>query len=146
MRSSRTLILAGCGAALVAVVVALSLRLRSADPRDPKGVKLPEEKPLDSARTILKQSADLDRCRAALGQVTAHLRLHPDDALPKLDAGRRQALRQQLGLNDGELDELDSQTFTLLDGHHLDLCFLLRDAARSLAVRSPAARRPPRPT
>jgi hypothetical protein len=142
MTSSRTLILAGCGAALVAVVVALALRLRSDDLGETKRDPGAEEKPLESARSILEQPADLDRCRAALGQVNAYLRSHPDEAPPKLDESRRQELQRDLGLNAGELDELDSRSFTLLDGHHLDLCFLLRDAARSLEVRSRAGRRP----
>ena len=143
MTSSRTWILAGCGAALVTVVVALSLRLRSVDPSGQGPGKEAEEKPLDRARTILAQSgADLDRCRSALSQVNSHLRKSPDEAPAKLTPARTQALRQQIGLRNDELAELDSPTFTPLDGPHLDLCFLLRDAARSLEVRARDDRRP----
>src|SRR5690242_4280404 len=124
MTSSRTWILAGCGVALVTAVVALSLRLRSTDTSGRGQGQDAEDKPLDRARTILAEpAADLDRCRSALAQVNTHLRNHADEAPPKLDAGRVQALRRQLGLRDDERGELDSPSFTLLDGHHLDLCF-----------------------
>src|SRR5262249_60407746 len=43
----------------------------------------------------------------------------------------------------GHLDELRSRTFTLLDGHPLDLCLLLRDAARALGTRGPDGKAAP---
>src|SRR5262249_53770538 len=43
-------------------------------------------------------------------------------------------LAAQVGLNKDELAEVSSPTYTPLDAHHLEACFLLRDAARTLEL------------
>jgi hypothetical protein len=51
-----------------------------------------------------------------------------------LTFGEQSMLKNEFGLDEGELAEVGQASFTPLDAHHLDLCFLLRDAVRSLRV------------
>src|SRR5262249_37085315 len=126
---SRLLILAAAGTALAVVLVSLALRLRSGGEPDIKRPGEAEDKPLERARNLRARAADADAARSALQQVNAHLARNPEARPPALPPARRDELRRRLGLDPGELEELEARTFTLLDAHHLDLCFLLRDAA-----------------
>src|SRR5262249_54257986 len=62
---------------------------------------------------------------------------------PALDATRKEELRRQLDLNEGELAELESRSFTLLDGQYLELCLLLHDAALALETKPRSGNVPP---
>src|SRR5205814_8729810 len=86
---------------------------------------------------------DLQTCRFALQELNGYLTRHPDRRPAPPPAARRDGLRRELGLDAGDLEELDRETFTLLDGHHLDLCFLLRDAALALETRAQEGKPPP---
>lgn len=86
---------------------------------------------LESAREKLSKQVDLFSCRAALQQLNAHLGRSNVDRPPSLTDEEKARLTQELGLNKDELAEIGSTTFTLLDAHHLDQCFLFRDIARS---------------
>lgn len=145
MSRARLLILSAAAVALAVVGVALALRLFSVDSSRDK-TKLAgaiSEKPLASARTILKRATDLDSCRSALQLLNAHLSGEGSTQPPALDTGRRDELAAQFGIDKEELDELANRRFTLLDGHHLDFAFLLRDAAQSLEIRSREGKRLP---
>lgn len=86
--------------------------------------------------SVLK-GTDVPALRAALTELNANqgrpgwLKVPPLD-----DAGRKslQDLRSLLNLDEGEVKELESSTFTRLDGHYLDQCLLFRDAARALGA------------
>jgi hypothetical protein len=115
--------LAGCG------------RPPSANPSARGTVAGPADEGLEAARGLLRKETDLKACQAAIQQLNTHLARHPDPQLQELVAAERAKGQQQgnlLGLDEDELPELYAATFTPLDAHHLDLCFLLRDAARSL--------------
>lgn len=96
--------------------------------------------PLEAARQILAGSPDPAACTTATQQLNAYLAAHPDQRPPGLGGEQRDLLQKRFGLDAGELGEVGSTSYTLLDAHYLGLCFLLRDAARSLEVEklSPA--------
>jgi hypothetical protein len=52
--------------------------------------------------------------------------------VPTLSDADRALLRTEFRLSDEEFAEIDRPTFTALDAHHLDLCFLLHDAVVAL--------------
>ena len=97
------------------------------------------ENHLAEIRSILTSSsrqADLATCRSLIPLLNAHLQqreqLAGTEGMPKLSASDQQQLSKWLTLDKAELAEITSPTFTPLDAHHLEACFLLRDAARSL--------------
>jgi hypothetical protein len=89
---------------------------------------------LEQARETLSRASDLTTCRTALQQINLHLGRNPERRPATLTTEQVEILKdpKQFGLNAAELSEVDSSAFTALDGQHLDLCFLFRDAARSL--------------
>src|SRR5262245_14278423 len=138
MNRSLQLKLAAAGAILVVVLVAIYVRLSSdldASQRvtDSGGNG---KKPLEHARDILLKDSDLASCRLALEHVNSHLTDPKTKQPPPLSASEREALRRKLGLDEGELAEVESLGFTLLDAHHLELCLLLHDAVRAMELRS----------
>jgi hypothetical protein len=93
-----------------------------------------------NANDTLAKEADFNTCRGTLDQLNTYLARHDDEnQLPESWADERARLRQRFGLNDDELAEIESRKFTRLDAHYLDLCLLLRDAARSLDLKPPAS-------
>jgi hypothetical protein len=97
--------------------------------------KRTEEDNLTAARQALARQTDLTTCRGALSQINSELGEQPERRPPALTQEQKDWLRQQAGLDSGELTEIDSGNYTQLDGQHLDLCFLLRDVARGLEVK-----------
>ena len=79
-----------------------------------------------------RRSTDLAACRGALQQLNADLARRPHLKPPALGDQEQRFLREQLQCTDDEIDEIASNSFTLLDGHYLEQCFLLRDAAQAL--------------
>jgi hypothetical protein len=142
----RTLILAAwVGAPVVAlgVLVVLLVGKPTDTPAGRKaGAAAAQENFLATARSTLAKPENLHlaACKAVVGQLNNHLLQDKDHAPPRLSASATQSLRADLGLGAAELDEIDSPTFTPLDGHHLEACFLFRAAARSLELMAPAGR------
>jgi hypothetical protein len=95
--------------------------------------KAPED-PIAGALDSLARETDLNTCRNALTQFNAKFAKDQKDLPPTLDDQSRERLRKMLDLTDDELAEIYGYQFTLLDAHHLDQSFLLRDVARSLPV------------
>jgi hypothetical protein len=128
--------------ALLGVLLALTLRNTTnkptTDPGQPKAAK--EENHLAGVRATLAKQNDLATCKAVVAQLNAHLQGDPGSLPPQLPQKTKDDLRKQLGLDEGDLAELTSSTFTPLDAHHLESCFLLRDAARSLELVVAAGR------
>lgn len=93
---------------------------------------------LAAVRSTLAKQADLATCKSVLSRLNAHLRQAKDHAVPSLGDADRARLKSDLGLTDDEVAEVAAGSFTALDAHHLETCFLLRDAAASLEVTAPA--------
>src|SRR5690242_15154941 len=74
-----------------------------------------KDDPLESARLALDKAPDRAACATALQQLNGYLATHPDKRPPALTDGQRDLLRRRFSLNDGELAEVESATFTLLD-------------------------------
>jgi hypothetical protein len=110
-------------------------------PRDPGAVDPHSDEAVKQVvNDALAKNADFNTCRGSLDQVNTYLSRQSDGSLvPALSAEERQRLRQRFGLNDDELAEVESRTFTRLDAHYLDLCLLLRDVIRSLDLKPPAS-------
>lgn len=110
------------------------------DPRD-KTTKAADENQLAQARAALGKNPDLPTCRGAVQQLNAHLMASRGKVeLPPL-AAAQEIIQQELKLPEDDYKEAASPTFTPLDAYHLEACFLLRDAARSLDLSGPAGRR-----
>ena len=126
--------LLGAGASIVALILFFVFSAPS-PPRTNKqtSTKLADN-PLESARQTLSRETDFESCRSALAQVNAHLAKKETRQPAQLTADEEASLRARCGLDDAELAEISGGTYTSLDGHYLELCFLLRDAAAALDV------------
>ncbi|HEV3204025.1 MAG TPA: hypothetical protein VGY77_06570, partial [Gemmataceae bacterium] len=89
---------------------------------------------LDSAKDTLRKEVGLKACRNAIQKINGFFSRNPDQKPKPLTDAQREFLVNQVCLEEEELAEVNSTTFTLLDAHYLDLCFLLRDAVRSFGV------------
>jgi hypothetical protein len=69
-----------------------------------------------------------------LQQLNAELARSPGEKPPSLTEANLRFVREQFRLNEEESNEVGSASYTLLDGHYLDQCFLLRDAVQSLQL------------
>lgn len=95
----------------------------------------------------LRQAAERDSLQPADSEaLKAELGVDPRQLAPVYRLALRSALlKKHFQLDDAEQAEVHSSAFTLLDGQHLELCFLLRDAADSLAVEAPGVKEPAYP-
>jgi hypothetical protein len=83
---------------------------------------------------VLRSGADLDAWRNYVQQMNRYLAGHPAAQPRSLSKEEHELLTNQCGLNQSELAELASATFTPLDAHYLELVYVLRDTARSLKL------------
>jgi hypothetical protein len=127
-------IVGGVGSLVVLLILTLGRNV-APPPQAQRRSTDPSENPLAAARSALGQRTDLATCGEALQQINAHLAKSEVSEVPALSKGEAAKLQERFGLNKGELEEVRSTTFTTLDASHLDVCFLLRDAARSLDPR-----------
>jgi hypothetical protein len=91
-----------------------------------------EEIKLESSLSALKDQSDVSACRSALKQLNAALSRAPERKPRPLTPAREKFLREQVGLDPGEIQEVGAVNFTLLDGAYLEGRILLRDAGRAL--------------
>jgi hypothetical protein len=87
---------------------------------------------LSSVREKLYSKADLQSCQGAVRQLNVYLSANPSEKRTPRD----ETARRKLAFTADEWTEVNSSTFTPLDAHHLEQCFLLRDAAQSLQVQA----------
>jgi hypothetical protein len=131
--------LVGLGLALVVTVVVFPLLIVGSSQTRTTGpsrdTKDNQESPLEVARLALQRQTDLTTCRSALQQINTYLGAGPGRPRAALPAAQARQLQDLFGLDAGEVEEITGSNYTALDGHYLDLCFLLRDAARSLDVK-----------
>jgi hypothetical protein len=132
------------GAAVIGLVAASVLLVGGgggpARPTGSGGTAAPSEAPhedtLAGARAALLKSGDAATCASALQQINAHL-AQKSAPNPALDPRVKELVEPDAA----ELAELESATYTPLDGRYLEECLLLRDAARALGVTGDAAGR-----
>jgi hypothetical protein len=92
--------------------------------------KASDEETLGSVRDALYTRADLESCQGTVRQLNVYLQQNAQEK----PAPRPDPQRDSLGFDAEEWTEINSRTFTPLDGFYLEECFLLRDAARSLGI------------
>jgi hypothetical protein len=94
-----------------------------------------KESGVETAARSLTRQTDIVAIRTALQQINAELNEDRSLRPPPLTKEQKNWLRAHLGLGDDELAEIENEHYTRLDGHHLDGCFLMRDAANALEVK-----------
>jgi hypothetical protein len=93
-----------------------------------------------SVTEMLRQGADAEAWRNYVQSINHYLAAHPNAPPRHPNQDEKELFANHTSLDKGELDELDSLTFTPLDAHYLDLAFLLRDAAGGLEGLEPLDR------
>jgi hypothetical protein len=119
------------GIALAILILLYSIFAGSGGSVAPPRDNTVREDPVQTARMNLNKATDLITCRDALSQINQRFNKQPMGAEARLSAADADFLKQRLELKDDEWREISSDTFTLLDAHHLETAFLLRDAAAS---------------
>jgi hypothetical protein len=99
-----------------------------------------QENLLALVRTTLAKQDDLPTCKTVVSQLNSQLRKAEGKGPPPLSTPQREVLSMEMGASKDDLAEAGSSTFTPLDAHYLADCFLMRDAARSLELATPAGR------
>jgi hypothetical protein len=94
-----------------------------------------DENALETARQSLLRRSDLNTCRDALQRINSELGEKAQFRSPPMTAEQSAWLKKHAELQADEISELEGGNYTQLDGQHLDLCFLMRDAARALEVK-----------
>ena len=85
-----------------------------------------------TALEALSRADTLANIKEAGHLLNKHLsKLESRDVI-QLSKENRQALTSFFGLDKEELEVVEARTFRPLDAHHLQMCFLLRDASRML--------------
>jgi hypothetical protein len=136
-RSKTLMIAAWAGGAILVILVIIGLTLRMVTPtKPPTPPSEPGDNPLVEARTTLAKQTDLASCGAALQQFNQHLsQADNEHRVRALSTEERKQLKQ-FALDKGEQAEVEGSSFTPLDAHYLDLCFLMRDVAQLLDVKA----------
>jgi hypothetical protein len=101
-----------------------------------------QENMLAAARDALVKKDDYNTCRNALEQLNRHYAQTSKEHPSTLDKPSQEKLQKLCALEPDELAEISGDSYTRLDEHYLDQCFLMRDAVRPLEmeVRSPSGK------
>jgi hypothetical protein len=130
----RTVKLLAAGAATLLLVSICVLQFRSPLPATNPSSASPGaagEATLDAVLRPLAKASDLATYRSALQQYNAELARFPEQRPPGLTEAEQAFLRQQVQLDEDEINEVAGGTFTLLDAHHLDACLLFHDVTET---------------
>ena len=130
-------------AAVVVVTVYLPGRTTNSTNREIRQAR-PEDH-VENTREAPARSANLTACRQAVQEMNSYLSRSSGDRPPSLTAEQRDLLQKEFKLDEDEMAEVAGGTFTLLDGHHLDLCFLLPRRPASLQGQDESAKPQPAP-
>ena len=87
-----------------------------------------------SVRIILARGTDLTSCKNAVNQLNRSLGGEGGRKISPLDAEHHADFEKIAKLGADEFKEIERSSYGPLDAHHLDGCFLLGDAARSLGL------------
>ncbi len=92
--------------------------------------KIPQEKLLEIAVDQFRKAGATADFREALTKVAQGKSLSL-----QLSAQQRRLLQERFQVADEEINEIEALTFQPLDAHHVEFCYLLRDAARTLEIQ-----------
>jgi hypothetical protein len=138
-RNPRVLWAAG---GLAAVLLVVGLVFLAGNPIRPQKTDGPKDKgdPRDIGREVLLKATTLQGYREGLlDGYNKHLNAHPGTLAKYQTPEDARLLQERFGLEPDELKEVQATTFQPLDAHHLELCFLLRQATRAMQLE----KRPP---
>ena len=93
-----------------------------------------KEEPLALARELYRTATEAAQFRDANERINSYLASQPD-ALARHQSGPTDFLESFVGLDKSESDEVESNTFKLMDGYYLEECFLLREVTRSMPLQ-----------
>jgi hypothetical protein len=123
-------------AGVLVLALVFNLRPRSRPPATNRDTTVTRtEDGVEVARQALAGSGEARIVRSALTQINTAIGKGIDNPPPSLKPDEAAVLRDLCGLGQGDLDEITGNTYSLLDGPHIEYCLLLRDAARSLEGR-----------
>jgi hypothetical protein len=127
-------VLAGLAFFFVVGLVLVAPRNQTKQDKGP-GRQLSEA--LDQAQELLAAANDSSSCRTALQQLNVRLSHETDRRPGPLTDEERKLLLdpKYFGLTPDELAEVENPSFSQLDAHQVDLCFLLQDVARALELQ-----------
>ena len=120
------------------VAIVLTLLSAGCNRTTPKANVAPGPEPLqqqdalEPALESLRQAHETRHFRDGLNQVNAHLNRADGKHDHHLTESAKTILKEQLHLDDAELEEVEARTFRPLDAAHLESCFLFSEIARSL--------------
>jgi hypothetical protein len=126
-----TLIGAGC-LALLAGCGGRARPVTSAPAPKPRVAQVDDRSGADSVVDAFRQGTDAKSCRNALKGLNAAAARPGAERPAALTDAERHLLTSQYHLDPAELTEVGTTSYTLLDAHYLEQCFLIRDAARAL--------------
>jgi len=131
---SQKMIVAISVASLLILIAFIVASRKSTGPSSagPTRMKGASDDILPTVRDTLQKEAGYQSCRKALQQLNTYIDRSPNKRPEPLS--NPEGIREQLGLADEELAEVNGSTFTLLDAHYVDSCMMLRNAAYSLGV------------
>jgi hypothetical protein len=88
------------------------------------------------ARALLTPQKDLATCAAALRRINLHLNEKSSEKPAPFTAEQLAVLedKERFALPKEDIAEIDRSNVTPLDAHHLEACYLMREAAGSLGV------------
>jgi hypothetical protein len=122
------------GVVLCAIAIAVVFTMRAPQRTEKKSTELNSIDTLDSVRSGLANTTDFGTCKSAVQQLNLYFSQHPDAKPLGLSAEQRDRVTAQYLGDRKQVNEIEGGSFTLLDAHHLESCFLFHDAAQSLEV------------
>jgi hypothetical protein len=135
---SRSVVFLTAGAVIALGVLAFILLRVETKPPTTRTANNSEEDSLAAVQANLANNNSLTNCHEARQQLNSHIAGHAEHRPPELSQEQTEQLRKLCGLDKDEIKEIASDTYSALDAHHLELCFLLRDTAKSLAWKAPS--------
>ncbi len=136
------------GVACAVLLLGVFLYLLLGGPKPPTNgnqLSTGDNNSLGPALKVLEKESDVDTCRSTLNKINSYYAQSQKQHPPTLGAEAAERLEKRFGLDRqaGDVAEIEGSSYTSLDAHYLDQCFLQRDAVRSLEADTRGAGRTP---
>lgn len=125
--------LAIAGAVVVGIGAVIYVQLLP-DKKETTDTTAGEEQSVTGYWEPLRSNTSLPTCQSVVESLNSTLARNPKALDVRMSEKEQTELQAKAELGKVHLEEVLSERFTRLDAHYLDLCFLLRDAARALVV------------